>query len=121
LSDKSFLILTVISTAQVETLLKAQDPDTTQRALPVPQSHDNAFSAPPNEESLLSLPDISGLAAEMDGPMPTSNAASTSQLGQMFPPLPQPGIPNDPSWDLISLGLEEPLPTQDVIDELYVA
>lgn len=28
------------------------------------------------------------------------------------------GANNDPSWDLISLGLEEPLPTQDVIDEL---
>ncbi|KAJ5606171.1 hypothetical protein N7510_008952 [Penicillium lagena] len=78
--------------AQVETLLKGQDPDTTQRALPVPQPHDNAFTAPLNEDSFISLPDISGLAGEMDGSMPTSNAASTSQ--------------------------PEPLPTQDVIDEL---
>lgn len=27
-------------------------------------------------------------------------------------------IPTDPQWDLISLGLEEPLPAQDAIDEL---
>lgn len=118
LSDKPFLILTVISTAQVETLLKGQDPDTTQRALP--QSHDNAFSATLTEESILSLPDISGLAEEMDGPMPTANAAPTSQSGQIFFPCSQQSTPNDPSWDLISLGLEEPLPTQDVIDELFV-
>ncbi|CAL5874636.1 uncharacterized protein PFLUO_LOCUS8933 [Penicillium psychrofluorescens] len=102
--------------AQVETLLKGQDPDTTQRALP--QSHDNAFSATLTEESILSLPDISGLAEEMDGPMPTANAAPTSQSGQIFFPCSQQSTPNDPSWDLISLGLEEPLPTQDVIDEL---
>lgn len=121
MSDKSFLIILVIPTAQVETLLKGQDPDTTQRALPVPQPHENAFTAPLNEDSFISLPDISGLAGEMDGSMPTSNAASTSQQGQMFFPPSQQSIPDDPSWDLISLGLEEPLPTQDVIDELYVA
>lgn len=27
---------------------------------------------------------------------------------------------SDAQWDLIALGLEEPLPSQDVIDELYV-
>jgi hypothetical protein len=27
---------------------------------------------------------------------------------------------SDSQWDLIALGLEEPLPSQDVIDELYV-
>lgn len=28
------------------------------------------------------------------------------------------GAWNDFEWDIISLGVEEPLPTQDVIDEL---
>jgi hypothetical protein len=27
-------------------------------------------------------------------------------------------FPSDPQWDMIGLGLEEPLPMQDVIDEL---
>lgn len=32
------------------------------------------------------------------------------------------GVMDDPtfSWDMIQLGLEEPLPDQDVVDELYV-
>lgn len=27
-------------------------------------------------------------------------------------------FPSDSQWDMIGLGLEEPLPTQDVVDEL---
>lgn len=33
---------------------------------------------------------------------------------------PQIDININAQWDLIALGLEEPLPSQDVIDELYV-
>ena len=62
------------------------------------------------------------------------NGSSTS--GTMFPNIPEPstnttmnnnmnftsynlGGIDDFSWDMISLGLEEPLPSQDVMDELY--
>jgi hypothetical protein len=38
----------------------------------------------------------------------------------MYPPIPDNGNNPQAQWDLIALGLEEPLPTQDVIDELYV-
>lgn len=50
---------------------------------------------------------------------PSTDAVNTSQPVQTFYP-PPPRMPNDPSWDLITLGVEEPLPSQDVIDELYV-
>ena len=30
------------------------------------------------------------------------------------------GATDDFSWDMISLGLEEPLPSQDIIDDMYV-
>lgn len=44
--------------------------------------------------------------------MPSStNGATAAQSNQML-------FPSDPQWDMIGLGLEEPLPTQDVIDEL---
>jgi hypothetical protein len=36
----------------------------------------------------------------------------------MYPPIANNN--SDAQWDLIALGLEEPLPSQDVIDELYV-
>jgi hypothetical protein len=30
------------------------------------------------------------------------------------------GATDDFSWDMIGLGLEEPLPSQDIIDDMYV-
>lgn len=110
--------------AQVETLLKGQDPEPAQRTSP-PQPSENAFTAPIADESILDLPDLSGLGGlggiggNMDNSYSTSTAPSAGQSNQMlFPPPPTTQDGGNSQWDLISLGLEEPLPSQDVIDEL---
>ncbi|KAJ5779462.1 hypothetical protein N7457_007182 [Penicillium paradoxum] len=101
--------------AQVETLLKTQDSEPTQRISPT-QPPENTFSAPIPDEPILSLPDLPDLGG-IGGDMENSFSAST------VPGVAQPGgmpyhPPHATQWDLISLGLEEPLPSQDVIDEL---
>ncbi|KAJ5823304.1 Transcription factor [Penicillium robsamsonii] len=108
--------------AQVETLLKGQDPEPIQRTSP-PQPLENAFTAPIADESILDLPDLSvlgglgGIGGNMDNSF--SSLAGAGQPSQMsYPPLPTTQGGGNPQWDLISLGLEEPLPSQDVIDEL---
>ncbi|KAJ5168279.1 uncharacterized protein N7482_003873 [Penicillium canariense] len=103
--------------AQVETLLKGQESDPAPRPSP-PQPHEHSFTAPVNDDSILGLPDISGLGNDIGIPMPPSaNGLGTSQPSQMLFQGPTVTL-NDPQWDLISLGLEEPLPTQEVVDEL---
>lgn len=50
-----------------------------------------------------------------------------SELGNSIPPLSnQATLPmnltyDQPSWEMIGLGLEEPLPTQEAIDELLAS
>lgn len=57
----------------------------------------------------------------MDSSFPASTASGAGQPSQMlYPPPPTTQGGGNSQWDLISLGLEEPLPSQDVIDELYV-
>ncbi|KAJ5380272.1 uncharacterized protein N7496_002700 [Penicillium cataractarum] len=103
--------------AQVETLLKGQETDPAPRTSP-PQPIETSFNAPINDDSILGLPDISGIGNDIGGQMPPSTAGlGPAPSNPMLFPGPT-AAPNDPSWDLISLGLEEPLPTQDVIDEL---
>ena len=115
-------LITMSVSAQVETLLKGQDPEPTQRTSP-PQPLENAFTAPIADESILNLPDLSGLGGlegigeNMDNSYSTSTAPSA---GMLFPSPPTTQGGGNSQWDLISLGLEEPLPSQDVIDELYV-
>lgn len=47
----------------------------------------------------------------------TNNGVSDPQIDSMMNSL---GLASEPfSWELISLGLEEPLPCQEIIDELY--
>ncbi|KAJ5983789.1 Transcription factor [Penicillium waksmanii] len=99
------------SGAQVETLLKGQDGDPVPRTSP-PQPQENAFTAPLPDDNILVLPEISGLGSDLGNSIPSSaNEATASQPNPMF-------FPSDPQWDMIGLGLEEPLPMQDVIDEL---
>lgn len=112
--------------AQVETLLKGQDPEPNQR-ISLSQPMENAFTAPIADESMLALPDLpdlgglGGIGADMNNSFSASTIPGTSQPSQMlYPPQPTPQGAGDTQWDLISLGLEEPLPSQDVIDELYV-
>jgi hypothetical protein len=108
----------VVVLAQVETLLKGQDPDPAPRTSP-PQPQDNPFSAPLQDESILSLPEISGLGNDIGSAIPTSaDGMGTSQPSQTLFQGAPPTFPSDPQWDLISLGVEEPLPTPDVVEEL---
>lgn len=106
-----------IRSAQVETLLKGQDSDTTQRTSP-PQPQEPAFTGSFQDESGLALPDLTSLGNDMSNTIPPpTNGMDTSQPSQLFFPETN-NIPSGPQWDLISLGLEEPLPAQDAIDEL---
>lgn len=61
--------------------------------------------------------------------MPTSRDPFVPPISNVIPEmnpdmLPMPdmnlGLDDDFSWEMIGLGLEEPMPTQEAIDELYV-
>jgi hypothetical protein len=84
---------------------------------------DNAFTAHPADDSILALPDMSnlgGLGSDMDNSFPASTAPGAVQPSHMLFPPPHATQGGNSQWDLISLGLEEPLPSRDVIEELYV-
>ncbi|KAL4892167.1 fungal-specific transcription factor domain-containing protein [Aspergillus ambiguus] len=95
--------------AQVETLLKTQEQ-------PLP-SQGNNFAAAPDDST--NLPDLPTLPNDIDEPpSPAATGAINPNQGtQMFLP---PAVDHTGTfgWDMISLGLEEPLPTREVIDEL---
>ncbi|KAJ6171067.1 hypothetical protein N7470_000134, partial [Penicillium chermesinum] len=118
--------------AQVETLLKGQDSDHPPRLSP-PQAQENAFAATFPNEADLSLPDIAGLGGGLGASLSqhASNLNAADLQQSLFPPATS--IPNEPAdtipntipnvttdfhWDLISLGLEEPLPAPEVVEEL---
>jgi hypothetical protein len=103
--------------AQVETLLKTQEPEGLRNS--TAQQQNNAFTAPTPNDLLQSMPDISPLSNGIDNPM-ESLPGTFGQLQQGETALPDAdlGLNNEFSWEMISLGLEEPLPAQDVIDEL---
>lgn len=80
----------------------------------------NAFNPAPNGPvPTPAMPEIPTLPSEMDSstPPPLSEANVQSQTNETFSTA---GINswNGAEWNMISLGLEEPLPAQDVIDEL---
>ncbi|RAO65664.1 uncharacterized protein BHQ10_001676 [Talaromyces amestolkiae] len=102
--------------AQVEILLKNQEPEnswneTSRNALPntsMPPTASNPLSGVGNLMSFVNgsttrVPDA------MRQPQGSQNGASTTNST----------FDHESSWEVISLGLEEPLPTQDVIDELF--
>jgi hypothetical protein len=106
-------------TAQFETLMRSQECDSTQRSA---QTQENATDITTPTESNTEMANISAL--------PDDRAASISSLagtfGQSQPTqayLPGAGLYHSDrcNWDMISLGLEEPLPSPDIIDELYVS
>lgn len=100
-------------TAQVETLLKNQD-------ISDPTEPLSSASGVPS----VSFPSAQGMAlTESPNYMPqlgTNNSLPDLQLGAMEDPL---GIAPEEefSWELISLGLEEPLPGREFIDEMYTS
>ncbi|EPS33564.1 hypothetical protein PDE_08526 [Penicillium oxalicum 114-2] len=103
--------------AQVETLLKGQETEPVPRQSP-PQPHETSFSAPVGDDSILGLSEIATFGGDAGMQIPQSAAGFGPS--QSNPPLFTGGIdaPGASSWDLLSLGLEEPLPSQDVIDDL---
>ncbi|KAJ5935424.1 hypothetical protein N7466_004971 [Penicillium verhagenii] len=108
--------------AQVETLLKGQDSDSAPRTSP-PQPQEHTFNGAFQDEPGLALPDLSILENDMGSAIPpVANSLDASQPSQFNFPDTNINIPNnissDSQWNLISLGLEEPLPAPDVIDEL---
>lgn len=106
--------LTSIS-EQVETLLKSQDgPDTSADASR--QDSSSAYVASTIQQTLPNANDQFG----------ASNPAQARPQELRIPaadPFQQPGAngnngAGDFSWEMIGLGLEEPLPPQDVMDDL---
>lgn len=71
----------------------------------------------PTEESGAKTPDLPAFTTD---DIPASIPAVDSTGGQ--PPSEKQHMPETgySAWDMISLGLEEPLPAQNVINELYV-
>lgn len=69
---------------------------------------------------LSDIPSLGGLGGQMDNMLQGPTAPSTAQPGPMLFPPQHTATNGNSQWDLISLGLDEPLPDQDVIEELYV-
>lgn len=102
--------------AQVETLLNTHDgPDSTPRQ-----------PSPAQENSGQQLPDIPLPDSDTGGGNLPHLSSQPNILPDVFENQQNTGFVglgssnNDFSWEMIGLGLEEPLPTQEVIDELYV-
>ncbi|KAF3481469.1 C6 transcription factor [Arthroderma uncinatum] len=110
--------------AQVETLLKGVDSAETSRASPPTRSFDG-HNAAPQALPQSRLPNIPGIpkSVEADPNLSLDGMDMFGDIGDILPPPPVfPGSntapPSDFSWEMIGLGLEEPLPSQEVIDEL---
>ncbi|KAF7160948.1 hypothetical protein CNMCM5623_006510 [Aspergillus felis] len=98
--------------AQVENLLKTQEPSAAQT-----QENHTHFPVS-NENEMTSLPDVPLLATDLSTSLsPPQPIVEQEALSQAYLP---PGLNTGGNfgWDMLGLGLEEPLPTQDVIDEL---
>ncbi|PGH18548.1 hypothetical protein AJ79_00327 [Helicocarpus griseus UAMH5409] len=102
--------------AQVETLLKSHDPgDVPQQSS---AAADTSFKNPTSGGLTSDMTDIftssNDIANNLPASLDTFDLPSTqiNLVDSNIPPV------NEFSWEMIGLGLEEPLPTQDVIDEL---
>lgn len=108
-----------IGSAQVETLLKTQD--SVEKEDDAPNNASDSSKTIPII-STTQIPDPSPVEESISNPLPEispdTNMMDPSldfMQDQIF------NMPsNDFSWEMISLGVEEPLPDPEVIDELYV-
>ena len=104
----------VMFTAQVETLLKTKDPsdDATGSSNAMPSMSSTKFSDVPS----MTLPSE---PAEGIQQLLATTGATNPHMDNMMDNL---GSTADEtfSWELISLGLEEPLPSQEIINDMYV-
>ena len=95
--------------AQVETLLKNQDEETEEPANDAPNSSKT-------------VPIVTTTLVPDSGKNPTPEISpDTNMIDPQLPFMAEPIFDmnvNDFSWEMISLGVEEPLPEQETIDEL---
>jgi len=107
------------STAQVETQLKNDSgsppaaPSTQSPAMPT-NINQSATSYIAYEAASMNV----DMAMPMDGLLTTANNFAASPSANIIPDIDL-AIDENFSWEMIGLGLEEPLPTQDAVDELY--
>jgi hypothetical protein len=112
------------NTEQVETLLKSQEPGELPRN--ASNNSQQSFNASPSNSSSVPGNAASGPPQLVHPELPSMMGSSTmnamgSNSGDSFSNLMDTNPsqePNSFSWDVIGLGLEEPLPTSDVIEEL---
>ena len=102
-------------TAQVETQLKTKDtaspPAVDPNALPTSTAQ-NGSSYPSFDPGVMNI----DMSAPMDGLLSTSNFEDP--MSNIIPDIDL-AIDENFSWEMIGLGLEEPLPSQEAVDELY--
>ena len=102
------------SVAQVETQLKTKDtaspPAVEPNALP-PSTTQDSSSYPAFDPGVMSM----DTSAPMDGLLNTSNFEDPAS--NIIPDIDF-AIDENFSWEMIGLGLEEPLPCQEAVDEL---
>lgn len=98
--------------AQVETMLKTQDEPAVSKKDAVPK----VPSIPVGVQNAGPGPDI------RDVPMGSINKDFQAQFPLTAPGYSNSGSPDDPfPWEMIGLGLDEPLPNQEVVNELNQA
>jgi hypothetical protein len=106
------------STAQVETQLKKDSGSPS--AAPLTQSPAMLTNTTQSATSYIAYDAGSmnvDMAMPMDGLLSTANNFAASPTANMIPDIDL-AIDENFSWEMIGLGLEEPLPTQDAVDEL---
>ncbi|TLD34526.1 hypothetical protein E2P81_ATG04691 [Venturia nashicola] len=108
---------------QVETLLKTQEPEQQQNP-PSPTTNVSypsfpTESAPPPTSTNYIIE--SNLTSMNDYALPTGTPMGGISTDYGFD---QPGMPTEDAdaypWEMIGLGLDEPLPSQETIDDLYI-
>ena len=114
--------ITLPDEAQVETLLQSQESNVTQTD-PAETQEGVRVSPLPNEDALPDMLDMTDLPI-LDGiensMLPLPETTDPLQLGQTPMPGQEFSTTGGFQWEMIGLGLEESLPNQDIIDELYV-
>lgn len=108
--------------AQVETQLKTKIPKAPDSTKPAPQAKapEQSTAAPLVFERANSIGIDINSQETMDGIFnSTSNTQDISPVPSMMTDI-NLGIDDPMSWEMIGLGLEEPLPMQEAIDDLLV-
>lgn len=115
-----------VKTEQVETLLKTQEPEQQQRR-PSPANNASSQSFPstsaPTSTNFIIESNLNSMN-DYALPTETSMGGMATDYGADGMNFDHPGMSAVPAeaypWEMIGLGLDEPLPPQDTIDDLYV-